>query len=118
MHMHVILVDGRPTGRIAAEPSSGQRNLDDGGRQKEETVTVRTTVEIKDEHRAQLLELAARRGKKGFSDLIEEALEMYLDALRSGEQARKRAAATRGTLSAKQADDLRARARELRASWR
>jgi hypothetical protein len=75
-------------------------------------------VEIKDEHRAQLLELAARRGKKGFSELIEEALEMYFGALRSDERARKKAAATRGTLSAAQAEKLRERTRELRASWR
>jgi predicted nucleic acid-binding protein len=31
---------------------------------------MRTTVELKDEHRAKLLELAARRGKKGLSDLL------------------------------------------------
>jgi hypothetical protein len=79
---------------------------------------VRTTVEIKDEYRAQLLELAARRGIKGFSELIEEALEMYFGALRSDEQARKKAVATRGALSATQAEDLRERVRELRASWR
>ena len=61
---------------------------------------MRTTVEIKDEHRAQLLDLAARRGMKGFSELIEEALEMYFGALRSDEVARKTASATRGALSA------------------
>lgn len=75
-------------------------------------------MEIKDEHRAQLLELAARRGKKGFSELIEEALEMYFGALRSDERARKKASATRGSLSATQAEELRERTRELRASWR
>lgn len=75
-------------------------------------------MEIKDEHRAQLLELAARRGKKGFSELIEEALEMYFGALRSDKRARKKASATRGALSAAQAEELRERTRELRASWR
>ena len=79
---------------------------------------MRTTVEIKDEHRAKLLELAARRGKKGFSDLIEEALELYLASLESDEQARQRALATCGSLSAKQARELRERARELRETWR
>ena len=79
---------------------------------------MRTTVEIKNEHRAKLLELAARRGKKGFSDLIEEALELYLDSLQSDEQARRKALATRGSLSAEQTDKLRQCAHELRERWR
>ena len=41
---------------------------------------MRTTIEIKPEHRAKLLELAARRGQKGFSQLIAEALEAFLRA--------------------------------------
>lgn len=79
---------------------------------------MRTTVEIKDEHRAKLLELAALRGKKGFSGLIEEALELYLKSLQVGEQAKQRALATCGSLSAEQTDELRERARALRETWR
>lgn len=79
---------------------------------------VRTTVEIKDEHRAKLLELAALRGKKGFSDLIEEALELYLESLQAGEQAKQKALAARGSLSAEQTDELRERARAVRETWR
>jgi predicted DNA-binding protein len=39
---------------------------------------MRTTIEIPDDQRARLLELAARRGEKGFSALVREALELYL----------------------------------------
>lgn len=39
---------------------------------------MRTTIEITDEQRAKLLELAARRGEKGFSILVQEALDLYL----------------------------------------
>ena len=39
---------------------------------------MRTTIELKPEHRAALLELAARRGEKGFSSLIADAIEAYL----------------------------------------
>src|SRR3972149_4767993 len=42
-------------------------------------VLMRTTVEITDEQRARLLELAARRGEKGFSKLVQEALERFID---------------------------------------
>src|SRR3972149_9694628 len=41
---------------------------------------VRTTIEMKDEHRAALLELAARRRLKGFSALVEDAVEADLKA--------------------------------------
>ena len=35
---------------------------------------MRTTIEMKPEHRAKLFELAARRGAKGFSGLVAEAV--------------------------------------------
>ena len=39
---------------------------------------MRTTVEITDAQRAELLKLAAQRGEKGFSAVIREALDLYL----------------------------------------
>ena len=39
---------------------------------------MRTTVELSDRVRAKLLELAARRGDRGFSALVEEAVERYV----------------------------------------
>ncbi len=79
---------------------------------------MRTTVEIKDEHRARLLELAARRGEKGFSNLINEALDEHLRRIDANGEARQRALALRGSLSRKDADRLRQAAAELRESWR
>lgn len=38
---------------------------------------MRTTIELSDEHRSRLVELAARRGEKGFSPIVEEALDLY-----------------------------------------
>ena len=49
---------------------------------------MRTTVEITAEQRAQLLKLAARRGEKGFSGLVREALETYLAHQRELEEKR------------------------------
>lgn len=79
---------------------------------------MRTTIEIKDEHRARLLDLAARRGEKGFSKLVEEALEAYLRAESSAEHRRRGALALRGSLRPKDAEALRAAADALRSSWR
>ena len=79
---------------------------------------MRTTIEIKPEHRAKLLELAARRGAKGFSQIVTEALEAYLRAESGREGQRKRAVRLKGALPAREAQALRTAATELRRSWR
>lgn len=79
---------------------------------------MRTTVEIKPEHRAKLLELAARRGSKGFSEIVAEALETYLQTEADRAAQRKRAALLKGALSGREAAGLRRTAEALRKSWR
>ena len=79
---------------------------------------MRTTIEMKPQHRAKLLELAARRGAKGFSDLVAEALETYLKAESDREMQRKRAVLLKGKLSTREAQSLRTAAADLRKSWR
>jgi predicted CopG family antitoxin len=79
---------------------------------------MRTTIELKDEHRAKLLELAARRGEKGFSDVLAEAIETYLDALSRDEENRKAALRLQGSLGKAEAEELRQATRSLRESWR
>lgn len=81
---------------------------------------MRTTVEITDEQRARLLELAARRGEKGFSRIVQEALDRYLEeeAVDAQNARAKQALAVLGTLDGKDADALEARVRALRDHWR
>jgi predicted transcriptional regulator len=79
---------------------------------------VRTTVEMKDEHRAKLLELAAKRREKGFSDILAEAIETYLAEVERSDERRRGALALRGSLSDVEADELREVAGRLRESWR
>jgi len=79
---------------------------------------MRTTIEIQDQHRARLLDLAARRREKGFSNIIAEAIAAYLAAQDGGAAARSRALALRGSLSAAEAGDLAAATRALREDWR
>jgi hypothetical protein len=79
---------------------------------------MRTTIEIKAAHRAKLLELAARRGEKGFSSVIAEALDAYFRGNGNGDPARKRALRLRGSLSPKDADYLRRETLALRIQWR
>jgi hypothetical protein len=79
---------------------------------------MRTTIELKPEHRARLLEMAARRGQKGFSSVIQEAIDGYLEASTGKERLRDRALALRGALPAGQAQQLRRETEALRGFWR
>jgi hypothetical protein len=79
---------------------------------------MRTTIEMKPEHRAKLLALAARRGSKGFSELVADALETYLKAEADRAAQRKRAARLRGSLPVREAARLRGTAETLRTTWR
>lgn len=79
---------------------------------------MRTTVEIPDGQRARLLELAARRGEKGFSRLVQEAIAMYLDAQAQREERVRGALAVLGSFDDEAAGRLEASVRELRSRWR
>jgi len=79
---------------------------------------MRTTIELKPEHRAKLLELAARRGEKGFSSVIAEAIETYLGDRAKKEITRRRALKLRGALSKQEGERLRRDIKAVREFWR
>lgn len=79
---------------------------------------MRTTIEITADQRARLLELAARRGDKGFSRLVQEALDAFLDAQAEEETTRRKVLALRGALKRDDAEALREVTRGIRGSWR
>jgi metal-responsive CopG/Arc/MetJ family transcriptional regulator len=79
---------------------------------------MRTTVEMKPQHRSALLALAARRGEKGFSSVLAEAIEEYLKEERTRVQRRKELLSLAGSLSAEEAKSLRSAAASLRENWR
>lgn len=79
---------------------------------------MRTTVELSDEIRARLMELAARRGERGFSAIVEDAVARYLE---EEEERRRRARDARdvlGTMSEDEASHLEESVRALRDRWR
>ena len=79
---------------------------------------MRTTIEMKPEHRARILELAANRGEKGFSNVVAEALELYLEAESGRANAIQGALALKGSMRETEAAGLMARTRKIRADWR
>lgn len=79
---------------------------------------MRTTIEISDEQRARLLEIAARRGGRGYSRLVQEALDRYLAEEESRQGRIDAAMAVGGTLGGKAADALEASIHEIRRTGR
>ena len=81
---------------------------------------MRTTVEIDDELRAKLIALAAARGEKGFSHILNEAVRNYVEGIESEdrEERRRRMAALYGSISEEAAERMHATVRELRENWR
>jgi metal-responsive CopG/Arc/MetJ family transcriptional regulator len=79
---------------------------------------MRTTIEIPDEQRARLLQLAAERGEKGFSKLVQEALEKYLGELDGREKRIRDALLVLGKLDDASARRMEETVRKLRKSWR
>jgi len=79
---------------------------------------MRTTIEMNPEHRARLLEIAARRAEKGFSGVVAEAIETYLANQEALEERQKKVLKLKGSLSQKEADELREEIENLRRSWR
>lgn len=79
---------------------------------------MRTTIEIRDDQRARLLEIAARRGEKGFSGLVQEAIDRFLEEEDRRDRSVAHAIAALGSLDADATDRMREAARELRRHWR
>ena len=78
---------------------------------------MRTTVEIPDRLRAALHATAARRGLRGFSTLIEEALELYFQTLANRDEAVADVLALGGSWSDDDAVETRNAIAELRTTW-
>jgi hypothetical protein len=79
---------------------------------------MRTTVEMKPEHRAALISIASKRGHKGFSGVLAEAIDTYLQGEDERAKRKARLLALGGSLSAKDAEHLRSVSRRLREHWR
>jgi len=81
-------------------------------------IKMRTTVELTEEQRSELLRLAAQRGLKGFSLLVQEALDAYLRGQPGKQDLIDAALGLKGTVSGKTADEFEERVTEIRKSWR
>ena len=81
-------------------------------------ILMRTTVAFKPEHRSALIALAAYRGHKGFSSVLEKAIESYLSGERERAERRNELLSLAGSLSQSEAEELRDEASRSRGFWR
>jgi hypothetical protein len=77
---------------------------------------MRTTVEITDEQHRALSAIAQRRGVRGFSALVQEALNGYLANLDTDEV--DLLLGLEGILTDSEAQEIRSRINEVRTTWR
>ncbi len=78
----------------------------------------RTTIELSPKNKTKLVSAAARRGLKGYSLIIDEALELYFHDESSRSDKIKAALALQGALSASEADSLAEQVSKVRSRWR
>jgi len=79
---------------------------------------VRTTAKIKPEHRSALMAIATRRGQKGISCVLGEAIENFLQGEAEREKRRRTLLSLAGILSKKDGKELRRTITECRGTWR
>ncbi|MFV0496130.1 hypothetical protein [Mycobacterium sp.] len=77
---------------------------------------MRTTVEITEEQHRALSAIARRRGVRGFSTLVQEALDSYLASLEVDEV--DLLLGLEGALTDSDAHEIRSRIADMRATWR
>jgi len=78
---------------------------------------MRTTVELSDPLYRRVRALAAARGERGFSPIIETAVREYLDREGNGVDADDAFAAARGAWGDEEADRFSAELREAWSTW-
>lgn len=78
---------------------------------------MRTTIEISNETRAKLMALAARRGLRGYSEIVNEAIEEYLAKVENREKEIAEVLKLAGTLSERESQEYADRTREFWSRW-
>lgn len=79
---------------------------------------MRTTIEISDRHRSILLSLAAQKGLRGYSGIIREALDHYIEHQTKVGDAKRDILKMKGTWKAEETKETKSKLAELRENWK
>ncbi len=78
---------------------------------------MRTTIELAERHRSFLLATAAERGTRGYSALIQEALDHYISCKDASLNYKQELLRMKGSWSREEANDVRGKIKEVRKNW-
>jgi metal-responsive CopG/Arc/MetJ family transcriptional regulator len=78
---------------------------------------MRATIEIPDELRAVIMALAAKKGYRGYSRIIQEAIMFYLKEKAPLEDGLSDLIALKGSWNTQDAEDIRSNINQLRKNW-
>ena len=79
---------------------------------------MRTTIELSNDHRSALHSLAVRRGLRGYSKLIQEAIDFYIKEKVKRKDGVKDLLKMKGTWNKEEVKQFRNRLEEIRRDWR
>jgi predicted transcriptional regulator len=79
---------------------------------------MRTTIDLPDEYRATLHSIAAKRGWKGYSRIIQEAVDLYVRNQAQADADRRVLLTRQGAWRPVDASEVRATIAEVRKGWK
>ena len=79
---------------------------------------MRTTVELSNDHRSSLHSLAARRGLRGYSKLIQEAVDLYIQEMTAKQGSAEHLLQMRGTWNKEEARKFQKKLKGIRKNWK
>jgi len=82
------------------------------------TRLMKISIELKDEDRSKLLQMATEQPDRGLAELVSEAIDRYLRSQERSELRKEKTTALRGCISSEQADGFRETLAKIRSSWR
>ncbi len=78
---------------------------------------MRTTIEISDKHRSILLSLAAEKGLRGYSRIVAEALDYYIENRYANANAKRKMLDMKNTWALGEAEETKQQLNDLRKNW-
>ena len=79
---------------------------------------MRTTIEVSDRHRIILLSLSAERGLRGYSSIIQEALDYYIEHQIRTKDAKRDILKMKGSWETEETKKVKSKLIELRENWK
>lgn len=79
---------------------------------------MRTSIEISNKHRRILLSLAAQKGLRGYSRIIQEALDYYIVHQTKMSERKRDILKMKGSWKAEETKEIRSKLTELRENWK